>query len=365
MDLRGCSVLVTGATGFIGGRLVEKLTIEQGCVVRALVRDFRTSAWLSRTPAEIICGDLTNPESMQRAVSGCSLVFHCAAATTSDYEEAYRVNVEGTRCLLEASKREGVRRFILISSVAVHETKQGEEVIDEQASFVDENADAYARTKLAGERVALDFGQRQNLPVVVIRPTIVYGPRSSIWSVGYAVRILKNHFALSRQSTGHGNFVYVDDVVQALILAATASDAIGEAFIIGAEDNTGWTDYLGCYSKMSGKPLPMWPDPLLYVLAVLFDRMEAWIAALKKKERIWNRPLILGLRVFRRILRPFRKLDLWELQLYRKSQMVNIDKAKRILGYQPTADISSTMKETEIWLRLQGYLPDEDESTCN
>lgn len=359
MELAGRRAFVTGATGFIGGRLVEKLTLEYGIAVRALVRDFRKATWLSRTSAEIFRGDITDPASLREGLSGCSLVFHCAASTSAVYEEAHQVNVIGTRHLLEAALEANVERFVLVSTAVVHKPDPYGSIISENTPFVGEEANVYARTKLAGEQLALRFGREHGLAVVVLRPTLVYGPRSLFWTINYASRIAEKRLALWPGMDGENNFVYVDDVVQAMILAATAPVA-GEAFIIGSAHSTRWSEYLGYYAAMSGTIVPTWPRWLLSVSAFVFDWLDKQIILLRQHFTYWKTPLLLGLRAIRRALRPWRRLERWEIHLFSQHRVFDISKAQRLLGYRPRDDMTEALHETETWLRAQGYLPGQD-----
>lgn len=357
MVLEGKTVLITGATGFIGGRLVEKLSVEHGVTVRALVHDFHHSAWLSRIPVEMVYGELTDREALRRATSGCSVVFHCAVGSSPFYQEAYSVNVEGTRNLMEVARESGVERMVHISSIAVHKCPLNGGIITEDSEFTDQSADAYARTKLEGEQLALQLSRESALSTVVIRPTIVYGPRSGMWTAGLARRIQQKQFAWSQRLSGEANLVHVDDVVQGLLLAATVPNISGEAFIIASESGMAWKDYVSLYSAMTGTELPTRPWWITKALAAAFENLEKWVPQLQKQPTFWSKPVIFAMRAIRKVLKPWRGLMRWELKLFQQQQRVSIAKAKSVLGYQPSADINAKMAEIEYWLRSQNYLP--------
>ena len=122
MEIRGLSALVTGASGFIGGRLAERLAVEEGVHVRAMVRSPKKAERLRKLPLEIVQADLLDLPSLRKAIDGCDLVFHCAALVreTGDRNEFYQTNVEGTENILRVASDKGVRRFIHFSSVAVY-----------------------------------------------------------------------------------------------------------------------------------------------------------------------------------------------------------------------------------------------------
>jgi nucleoside-diphosphate-sugar epimerase len=113
MEMRGLSALVTGASGFIGGRLAERLASEEGIRVRGMVRNAKRAERLRKLPVEIVKGDLLDLSSLRQAIDGCDLVFHCAALVreTGDRNEFNRTNVEGTENILKVSSDTGVKNF--------------------------------------------------------------------------------------------------------------------------------------------------------------------------------------------------------------------------------------------------------------
>lgn len=354
--LTGKQVLVTGATGFIGGRLVERMILETGAHVRALVRDYRTSVWLSRTSAEIVLGDITDAESLVPALEGCEIVFHCAALMGGDPELMHHVNVQGTENLLAAAARAGASRFVHMSSLAVH-GQHYRDGADETSPF--KPVDAYAKTKLASEQLALRFCEDKSLAVVVVRPTIVYGPRSQWWTVDPIQRIKKNRLALLGRGQGVANVVYVDDVVTALLLAATAPGIEGETFLISSQERATWREFFGSYAQMCRKSLPRWPRPAAQVITAVMGGLNGAIDGLlgtrerAERMRLWA---LVFLRGIRKVSSPLSKLARWELAMYGPKAQVSTAKAARLLGYRSEWPLSRAMVETEKWLRLQGYV---------
>ncbi|NVB39598.1 NAD-dependent epimerase/dehydratase family protein [Pseudenhygromyxa sp. WMMC2535] len=162
-------VLVTGATGKVGSRLIPRL-VRQGKRVRALVRDLERGAPLRGESVELALGDLLDPESLRAAVRGVDTVVHCAAFFRgATPEQAHAVNEQGTRLLAEAAREASVRRFVFISTCLVYGPKQGA-LTDEDASC--SPVDAYPRSKLAAERLLLTM---EGLDVRVLRLPFVYG----------------------------------------------------------------------------------------------------------------------------------------------------------------------------------------------
>jgi nucleoside-diphosphate-sugar epimerase len=169
MELRDKKVLVTGATGFIGGRLTELLTTEDGVKVRALARAPSKAGRLASSGVEIVQGDLTDPASLQRAIEGCQIVFHCAAlmhdaeATPEGFRQ---VNVEGARHMLDAALETGVERFIHISSIAVYgiSPKEGTTETDP----VQPTGIAYADSKIEVEQFAFKYYAERDLPLIFL-----------------------------------------------------------------------------------------------------------------------------------------------------------------------------------------------------
>ncbi len=356
MTLEGKTVLVTGASGFVGGRLVERLLIEEKARPRALVRQFNHASWLSRISADMIPGDVTDLTSLDRAAQGCDVIFHCAASMGGDRETMERVNVAGTQNVLEVAKRAGVSRLVHVSSLAVHGRRYRDGLSEDDPLVGDE--DPYAQTKLAAEQLVARAVEAHTLPAVIVRPSIVYGPRSQWWTVDPINRIKKNKLALLGRGDGVANVVYIDDVVTSLLLAATAPDLVGEAFIISSEERVTWEDFFGAYARMVGRTLPSWPVGFARMVTSVTDSLNRSIEGMHRSQMRGLRVgAVVSLRGLRKMIQPLYKLNGQEVAMYGPRAQISVEKAKHRLGYRSQWPLSRAMQETEIWLHAQGYLP--------
>jgi len=168
-------ILVTGATGFLGHNLIP-LLIQRGQRVRALVRSTSEYGFLRDCGAELALGDTRDAASVTAAMQGCQAVVHAAGKFRfwGRYSQFAAVNVQGTRHVLEAARRAGVQRFIHISTIAVVGKPKSGVLITEDTPC--QPAEAYQRSKLEGERLALRYHAEHGLPVIVLRPGAFYGP---------------------------------------------------------------------------------------------------------------------------------------------------------------------------------------------
>src|SRR5208282_6458125 len=166
-------VFVTGATGFVGSHVAQVLA-EQGADLRLLIRSSSDPRNIQGLKADRVIGDLRNPESIEKAMAGCDVVFHVAAdyrLWVRDPEQMYRANVEGTRAVLEAARKHRVRRVVYTSSVATMGfTDNGLSADEDSPVSLEKMIGPYKRSKFMAEQVAISAG-RSGLDVVVVNPT--------------------------------------------------------------------------------------------------------------------------------------------------------------------------------------------------
>lgn len=358
--LRGAKVLVTGASGFIGGRLVDRLILEEGADVRALVRDFSHAAWLSRVPVEMIAGDVTDAAAVDRAVAGCTHVFHCAHSGVGIWDLDHAVNVTGTEALFRACVAHGVKRLVHLSTVAVMGPTPPDGA-DETFVCRKTGLDSYSDTKLEGEELALRYFREQHLPVVILRPTAVYGPRSPAWTLGPLARIRAGIERLINGGGGLAHPVHVDNMVDAMLLAATADGVTGEVFIISDGVPVTWREFYSHHASWLGVELrsrPAWRAHLWESLMGRWERAAPLLVRflftaendkMRRQAVSFSRQILFGGRP--------RLQHIW-VDFFAHRGRLNIDKARAKLGYRPRVALAEGMEETRRWLVDQGLIED-------
>jgi nucleoside-diphosphate-sugar epimerase len=235
-------VFVTGAGGFIGGRLVEILKESEKAEVHVLLRSIGKAARISKYSLAFFKGDITSREAVEKAMEGCDVVVHCA----HDFSRQEN-NTKAAAIIAEASLKQGVKKFVYISSFAVHKTASGPELHEDSPLNNDWD---YAVSKTQIENQFLSYYQKNNLPVVILRPTIVYGPFAGAWSIGVVNEMLENRLVIPYAGERICNTVYVDDVVQAIIKAIQADARChGQAYLVSGPDAVTWNEFYKTYQQ--------------------------------------------------------------------------------------------------------------------
>jgi nucleoside-diphosphate-sugar epimerase len=324
-------ILVTGATGFTGSHLCERLARE-GHAVRALVRDPNRCPALRRCGVEVAIGDLREPRSLERAAAGRDVVYHIAASFRPENvsrKEMWDINVQGTKSLLDAAIKAGVQRFVHCSTVGVHGDIKNPPANEETPYGP---GDHYQESKAEGERVVLKYMAESRLPIVVFRPGGIYGPRD--------LRFLKLIKAIKTRTfvmLGSGEviyqMIYIDDLITGILLCGTKEQAVGNVYILTGEEPTTLNRLVQVIAEVLAVPLPRWRFPVMPVY------LAGFLCELLCKPLGINPPL------YRR-----------RVDFFRKTRCFDISKAKRELGFQPKTALQSGIRLTVDWYRQNGYV---------
>jgi 2-alkyl-3-oxoalkanoate reductase len=326
-------ILVTGATGFTGKALVKRLLRDGHAVVGLDYKEGHKTEELRRLGAEIVIGTVTDREVVRRCVQGVDIVQHLAAAfrelnvPPSHYHE---VNVEGTRIVLEAAKQAHVRKVIYCSTCGVHGN------VDHPPAGEDapiQPADYYQQTKYEAEPIALGYSQ-QGLKVTVMRPAAIYGPGDPERFYMIFRQVAKGWFPMLGSGRTLYHPLYIDNLLDALVLAMDQGRGNGKAYLIADEEYVQIGDLVRRTALAMGVPLKIVRFP------------------------IW--PVVAAGHILEKTCAPFsitppifpRRVD-W----YRQNRAFRIDSAKVDLGYRPAVGLGEGLQRTYEWYRAEGMLP--------
>ena len=329
------SVLVTGASGFLGGRLAAML-IGTGEEVTVLAReraDLRHFESLPKAQLRVVRGGLTDSGPVAEAVRDATHIFHCAATSTDwERDEVYfRSNVQGTETLLRAAEQSApkLKRFVHVSTTDVY----GYPMVPcaETAPLRDVGL-PYNRTKILAEK-AVWAAAKAGLPVSVVRPATIYGPRGKAFVTDIA-ELLRTRL-MAHVAGGHaaGGFIYVDNAAEAMIAVAESAQTLGEAYNLSDGTGVSWRAYAEALADGLGYKRP-WID-LPYVVAIALARtMEApW----KLRKSLPGRPL----------------LTQHAVVLLARDQEFPIAKAQTAFGFAPRIGFDEGMGRSVAWVKEQ------------
>ncbi len=323
--------LVTGATGFVGSHLVQRLGQDDIDVV-CLVRRTSDRVWIRNLPVTTHVAALDEPDELAAATDGVDVVFHVAGLTRARTRKAYlAVNADGTRRLIEAIKASGqtLSRFVYVSSLAAAGPAPGPEPLDE----TDEPApiDAYGESKLAAERIVQ--AAAEDLPITIVRPPAVYGPRDTNFLPLFRTARKLRTVPLIGKKTNRISFVYATDLADGIVLAGTDAAGEGQTYFIASGTHT-QSDLADAVAGALGVSLRRLRVPsILARLAGEFGQLK-WA--------LTGKPQILSRRKINDALQP-RWTCCW-------------DKARKELGYRERTDLADGMKQTAEWYIQQGWI---------
>lgn len=264
---------ITGATGFLGGSLARQLRAS-GHEVIALVRNPDKAGKLKAIGATIVAGDVTDKESMRAPMSGCDGVFHVAGwykVGARDSSPGQRINVGGTRNVLELMQELKIPKGVYTSSIAINSDTHGKSV-DETYEFIGTHLSEYDRTKAEAHKIALQF-IASGLPLVILMPGLIYGPDGTASSDEALRMFLQKKLPLMPQKAAY-SFSHVDDVAQVHIVAMEKAKP-GSTYIVCGDSHT-FTEAIDIAHNITGIRKPIAVPPWMM-------RATSWITALVEK----------------------------------------------------------------------------------
>lgn len=314
---------VTGGSGFIGGRLIERLRAD-GHRVRAIARSDEAAERIRARGGEPVLGDLTNVDAMREAAQGCDLAFHAAAAL-GDWgrrEDFERGNIEGTANVLRACAESGVRRFVHVGTEAALLAGEPLRDVDETAPLRPDSPALYSSTKARAEQLVLD-ANRTGFETVVVRPRFVWGPGDATLLPTMVELVRSGRFAWIGGGRHQTSTTHVDNVVEGLVLAASRGTA-GNAYFVTDGDPVVFREFVSDLLLTQGVAPPARSIPTSVAHALALSGEAAWRAL-----PLRGRP-------------PLTRLAHW---VSSQECTIKIDKARQQLGYRPVRTIPDGLQE--------------------
>jgi dihydroflavonol-4-reductase len=325
------TVLVTGATGFVGGALVAAL-LKEGCSVDCLVRSTSNTNALRNFPVRLIPGDLEKLSAMREALAGIDTVYHVAGAIKAANRDGYfRANQIGTRNLLEAvaESSTNLKRFVYVSSLAAAgPSPKGHGLTEEEQP---NPISWYGESKLLSEQEVLKFAK--TFPVTILRPSAVYGPRDRETLLIFQM-IKRGCLFTPGRFTRRFSLIHVDDLVSALISAGKHDTPSGELFFVSRPEIYTWGEVGQAIAKALDKKYRWVPFPQrIAEMAGLAG--DLW-------SKLSGRPATVNSQKVKELLQP--------------SWICDSSKARKSLGFDPKIDLENGICGTVNWYQRQGWL---------
>jgi nucleoside-diphosphate-sugar epimerase len=326
------TIVVTGATGFLGSALVTEL-IRQKQPLRILARDEQKARAQFGDAVTVIEGDINDEEQVRRAVDGATIIYHLVGRLyhpSTPPELYYRTHVEGTRILLNACKGQSqLQRIVHCSTTGVH-GETGRTPAAEDAPFAPTNP--YEVTKLEAELLALRACQEQGLQVSVARPGLVYGP-GDLHLLGFFSSIKKGLFRVIDGGKAILHPIYIDDMTAAFLLCAEHPQAIGHSYNLAGDRAVTIHELATAIAHSLDKELPVGSIPLWLA------NLASDIFALTPGMRGEHAPLTRS-----------------RVKFLTRSRVYDISRAQNDLGFSPTVQLEEGMKRTAAWYHKHRYL---------
>ncbi len=342
------TILVTGAGGFVGGTIVEALHFGEEYRVLAGIARWSSAPRIARLPITLVQCDVLKPDELAEACAGVDYVIHCAVGDSE-------VIVQGTKNVLDAAAKARVKRVVHISSVAIYGAATGQ--VDEETTAPQATLTTYGEAKLASEEVC----RKAHVDVVVLRPSVIYGPFSAVWTVRNALRLVHGRWKhLGALGEGKCNLVHVHDVVRFAIAAVRQAGVVGEAFNVNGPEIVTWNDYMERFNKHLGLPditfqaasRTQIKTGLLSPIRVIgkyalkhHSTQLSWLA--RRNDRLQN--LMQQVELTLKCTPDSDELSLFSLDAHYRP-----DKAERVFGFRSDIGVDAGLAMSVAWLNHMG-----------
>ncbi len=384
---RGRRVLVTGATGLIGTRLVERLVTCEGAEVVALVHQFKSVSRIARFNVPMIQADVADRPAVVEAAKGCDHIVHCAVSFAGSEEDQRKVIVGGLENVCAAAREHRMKSVVSLSTLSVYGTPSGGSLSEESPR---KPSDLYGKLKKQADDAATRAAG-EGVNVVTLAPTIVFGPWS-FWSTYVIGQMEAGRVLLPGEGKGTSNAVFIDDVVESILLALDTTGLAGEQFLISSPEKISWPDfYKGHHHAESEERLQAVTTRRLKSIV----RRGKWVDPFKSviKASLGNqgtRDALVQLPLFGRLALRFREKNPsmvnrvvgskngagrgktapaslapqlphpLHFDLLGSRMEVDCSKAKRLLGFEASHSHDEALRHTRDWAAWANLYPEEN-----
>ncbi|MEM9645164.1 MAG: NAD(P)-dependent oxidoreductase, partial [Planctomycetota bacterium] len=346
-------ILVTGASGFLGGRVMEAMYLTNSATPVGTIRGWSRAARAARFPIDLVVCDIEDAQAVDHVVSqGFDAIVHTA------YSDTRESIVGGTKNLLDAAAKHGVPRFVFISTAEVY--GPGVSGIVTEESPTPSSGRLYGDAKIEAEQICRDR-EADGIATTILRPSLIHGPFSASWTIDIAKRLQSGRWGTFDESgEGTANLVYVDDLVRAIFACLADDAAVNETFNINGPNPPTWNEYFAAFNKALDQPdlqaissnksrfRTMIMDRIGAMADVVLDRFEdqlmniylkgGWASKVMKKVKSELDATPTGTELH---------------DLYSRSARYDDSKLRNLLNFEPKFDLDRGLGLTVQWLALQ------------
>lgn len=344
-------VLVTGASGFIGSCLVEHMMRITSYEVLAGIRSWATAARLSRLNPIFIQCDVLDKDQLEKVVKDVDVIVHCAVGDR-------KTTVEGTKNILEAARKNNIRHFIHMSTVEVYGDVEGE--IDE-TSEMKYTGNPYNEMKIEAEKICQEYTGK-GVPVTILRPAIVYGPYSTLWTERFAIRLASGIWGtFGEAGKGTCNLTYIYDLTGFILNIIERENSIGKSFNVVNDDKISWNEYFTLLNeRLSMPPLKKYGNlykmkvtifiPVRNIAKIVMGKYIKQILKLYKKNDFAKSVMKIG----ERSIKSTPTKD--EYMLYGRKVYFKNNRMKEEAGYRSFTALDKGSEYSVDWIKKYGVI---------